>query len=87
MKTKILLVAAALALTACSDGPSAVRTLARQGYTNITTTGYSFFGCDMGKNSGDTFSTGFEATAPNGEHVSGVVCKGFLKGSTVRLND
>lgn len=55
--------------------------LASQGYSNIVMTGYSFFGCSED----DTFANGFTATAPSGATVTGVVCSGILKGSTVRL--
>ena len=34
----------------------------------------------------DEFRTGFAATAPNGERVTGVVCSGWMKGATLRLD-
>jgi len=85
MKNFAILIGLALALFAggCSSSDEAQRVLTKQGYTNIKTTGYSFFGCDAR----DTFKTGFEATAPNGAEVEGVVCSGWFKGATVRITD
>ena len=31
------------------------------------------------------FKTGFEATAPNGERISGTVCEGWFKGKLLGL--
>lgn len=67
-------------VAACSDPKSARKALADAGYTNIETTGYSFFSC--GKD--DTFSTGFKATSPAGRPVEGAVCSAWMKGSTIR---
>lgn len=72
----------ALGLSACSDAPTAERILRNQGYTNIKTTGYAWFGCDS---KSDNYSTGFTATSPNGTKVEGVVCSGFFKGGTIRF--
>ena len=80
MKRAILLTACALA--ACTRPEAAERTLRQQGYTHIGMGGFAFWGC--GKD--DTFKTKFTANAPNGEPVSGVVCEGWLKGRTVRLD-
>ncbi len=71
----------AVMLSACTSGDKAREVLAAQGFTNIQITGYKVFGCSED----DTFHTGFVAKAPNGTTVSGVVCSGFLKGSTVRF--
>jgi hypothetical protein len=51
------------------------------GYKNIKITGYEFYGCGES----DFFRTGFEASAPNGTQVKGVVCSGLFKGATLRL--
>ncbi len=77
----IFILVTLLSLSACSDGPGSAKVLSDAGYTNIVTTGYSMFSCG----DGDSWSTGFEATGPTGKHVTGVVCSGFLKGSTIRL--
>lgn len=69
-------------LSACTDSVDAQRVLEDSGYTEVRTGGYSVFGCD-GKS--DNFATSFQAKSPNGRPVSGAVCKGFLKGSTIRL--
>ena len=76
-----LLLLAAVFLAGCSDADKTEATLKAHGFTEIRTTGYSFFGC--GKD--DTFSTGFKAKSPIGAPVEGVVCCGILKGCTVRL--
>ncbi len=69
-------------LSGCTSETEATRALTGAGYTNITMTGYRFFLCDEN----DTWSTGFEATGPNGNRVSGAVCSGVLKGATIRLD-
>jgi hypothetical protein len=81
---KIMIAALLILLTACSDGDAAMHALRGAGYTNVEITGFKFFGC--GKD--DTFTTGFDAKGPTGEHVSGVVCSGFglfSKGATIRI--
>lgn len=80
---RILLAVLALVLTGCSDSGAATKALKGAGYTNIRITGYSWFSCSQD----DTFSTGFVATGPTGERVTGAVCSGFLlKGSTIRTH-
>lgn len=84
MLRKILFALAALGtiiVGACSDAPTAERTLRLNGYKNIETTGYHLFGC--GKD--DMYSTGFKATSPSGEPVEGVVCSALMKGATIRI--
>lgn len=76
------LAAAAASLSACSDAPTAKRTLEKAGYTDIQTTGHKFFTCGED----DTFSTGFRAKNPRGDTVEGAVCSGLLfKGATIRF--
>jgi uncharacterized protein (UPF0335 family) len=80
--TKILAaVAVAASLAACTDDPTARRTAAASGITEVETTGYAVFGCD--KN--DTFHTGFVGRGVDGGCVEGVVCSGLLKGGTMRI--
>ena len=55
--------------------------LEQQGYEDIHMTGYAPFQCGEG----DVSSSGFEATAPNGARVEGVVCCGLAKRCTVRF--
>lgn len=73
-----------LALSCTSEG-RARDALDAEGFTAVRTTGYSF---RCAKD--DDTCTGFEAIAPNGRHVSGVVGCGFDwgcgKGCTVRLD-
>lgn len=69
-------------LTSCADGNKASRILEEQGYNSIRITGYRFWGCSED----DNFVTGFEAKTSTSKTVTGVVCGGFLKGSTIRLD-
>jgi hypothetical protein len=84
MKKIVILVAiaTAFALTGCTDEGSATRVLAQQGYKNIHMTGYKPFSCS----DSDSFSTGFNAMSPASIQVSGTVCSGLLKGSTIRFD-
>jgi hypothetical protein len=77
----LLAIFATLFVASCSSSEEATRVLQEQGYRNIQTTGYDWFGCSEK----DNFHTGFEATSPGGFPVTGVVCSGFLKGNTIRL--
>lgn len=79
---KILIVSLVIGLVGCTNGDGAVRALEGAGYTNIKITGYRITGC----HDDDTFRTGFRATGPSGKLVTGVVCSGILKGSTIRLD-
>lgn len=54
--------------------------LEQQGYTDIRSTGYSFFCCDEK----DTFSDGFTCKDKSGNVVKGCICSGLLKGITIR---
>jgi hypothetical protein len=82
MLYRAILIVALLGLTACTDQKGAQRVLEEQGYTDIKTTGYSFFACSEN----DTFATGFEAMSPAGKSVKGTVCSAFWKGKTIRLH-
>lgn len=85
MKTKSLVIAAlvgCLVLAGCTDGPNAERVLRAQGYTDIEITGYRYgMGGEL-----DTYVTGFRAKTPAGVVVTGAVCSGVFKGSTIRLD-
>lgn len=54
--------------------------LTREGYTDITLTGWQFFGCG----SGDFYREGFTAVK-NGQTVNGLLCSGVNKGATIRF--
>ena len=82
MIKKFLFVLVAVALVGCTDSDVARKSLAGAGYTDIEITGYAFFGCSED----DAFHTGFKAKGLNGQPVEGVVCSGWLKGSTIRLD-
>lgn len=79
---KIIACAVVALLTACTEPEAAKRTLENTGMEDVRITGYRLFGCGRE----DGWRTGFEATAPNGNTVSGVVCSGILKGTTVRFD-
>ncbi len=82
MKKLLIVIAAVIGLSGCTDADNATRILDDNGYTNIQITGYNWFGC-----SEDDFQhTGFTATGPTGKTISGTVCSGiFFKNSTVRF--
>lgn len=69
-------------LAGCTAPDKTVSLLESSGYTNIETTGYRVFGCSED----DFFHTGFVAKGSNGRKVTGVVCSGLLKGSTIRFD-
>jgi hypothetical protein len=79
--TKLLvLLLVMLSMTSCTNKTETIRVLEMNGYTNVQTHGFSWFGCSKG----DYFSTKFTATI-NNKPVSGVVCSGWFKGSTIRF--
>ena len=73
---------ALLMLVACTRDNTAIRAVEAQGMTDVHTTGYRVFGCSED----DDFHTGFEAKDSRGRKVTGVVCSGWLKGATVRID-
>lgn len=79
MKKIILL---ALLISGCSSTNDATKALKAQGFTDIQTNGRAFFACSED----DTFATKFTAKNPKGEIVTGAVCSGWLKGSTIRFD-
>lgn len=79
---KILLVGASILLIGCANETGAIRTLEGAGYTDVNITGFRIIGCGED----DLFRTGFKATGPTGKQVTGVVCGGLLKGSTIRMD-
>jgi hypothetical protein len=68
--------------SACTRPNDTTRILQQQGYKNIEITGWRPFA----KSEEDVFSTGFSATSPSGEAVTGTVTSGWLKGGTIRLD-
>jgi hypothetical protein len=77
---RLILLSAALVL-GCTNDKATVRTLKSSGFTKIQTTGFA-----LGCSDSDYYATGFTATNPAGEVVSGVVCCGaWTKGCTVRF--
>lgn len=72
----------AVTFNTCTDESTPIRALEAQGMTNVKLTGYRLWGCS----DDDIGHFGFKATGVNGKQVSGVVCVGALKGSTVRFD-
>lgn len=81
MVKSLLVIILAFTLIACSSPDDATRVLKAQGFTHIQTRG-AFFGCGRG----EVFRTRFTAKSVTGESVTGVVCSGWLKGSTIRYD-
>lgn len=86
--SKLILWATFLALfcllgpVCCTQKDKTVQLLEQQGYKEVKITGWRPF---MAADS-DSFSTGFEAKAPNGQKVTGAVTGGLMKGSTIRFD-
>lgn len=76
-----LIIAVVVIFSGCTENDKTVALLKKQGYTHISTDGYSFFGCDEK----DTFRTKFYAKSPSGEDIEGVACSGWFKGITLRF--
>ena len=64
-----------------TDPDGARDTLDSHGFTDIKAGGYSWLGCGKG----DVWKTEFTAKNERGKEVSGIVCMGLFKGSTLRL--
>lgn len=87
-KTKFNLIALALALPiiavegyGLSDKTGAEKTLVEAGYTPVSYEGHRIFGCGKG----DLFRDSFKVKNQQGGTTEVTVCKGILKGSTVRF--
>ena len=65
-----------------TDPEGATRVLKASGYSNIEMTGYRWFAGSKE----DSFNTGFSATTPTGERVTGCVTSGPFKGHTIRID-
>jgi hypothetical protein len=79
---KRMALVAVLVLTGCDDPATARRAVEAMGMSEVQTHGWAVFGCSED----DMFVTRFSATNPKGARVTGVVCSGWLKGSTVRID-
>jgi len=79
----VIIVLIAIFVSGCGVDPkSASWALEAQGMKDVKIEGFSLFGC--GKE--DAFKSSFSATGANGTRVTGTVCQGFLKGTTVRFD-
>lgn len=79
---KLMIVAAAILLGACTDESGARRALNSQGLTPVKVGGYALWACSKD----DDFATKFTARNARGETVTGAVCSGWLKGNTIRFD-
>ena len=84
MKKPLLALALVFALSGCfpMGEESATRAVEAMGLTDVKIEGMAVFGCS----NDDNFRSRFSATNPKGQRVTGVVCGGFFKGSTVRFD-
>jgi len=80
-KTNLLILTTAIVLCACTDVPGATEAIKNTGLEPIEVGGYDLFSCSEK----ETWSTKFVAQRADGTIVKGVVCRGLLKGSTVRF--
>lgn len=83
MKKVLFISIAVIALNSCTNEKSARKALLDSGYHPIEVGGYGWF--DGSKD--DVFKTRFKAYSPDSSRiVTGTVCSGWFKGSTVRLD-
>jgi len=74
---------ASLSLTACTDKEGAIRAIENEGMHTISVGGYAWFSCEKS----DNYRTKFKAYSSDSSRiVTGCVCAGVLKGSTIRFD-
>lgn len=78
---RTFLVLALLYLTACTSEDDVRKYAELEGWESYQVTGYRWFGCSKD----DVYHTGFVAVK-NGKRITGVICSGWLKGATLRLD-
>ena len=83
IKLLTILLALTMFQIGCSDAKGTRRLLEREGYTNITITGWKPL--DAGDK--DVFSTGFMAKNTQNKYVKGVVTKRLWGSKTIRFKD
>jgi hypothetical protein len=82
MQRLAIIAIAAVALGGCEVRKStALQATHAMGFTQVELGGNSWFGCS----DKEGWTRTFEATGANGTRVKGAVCKGLLKGATVRI--
>ena len=79
---RVFAIIACVICMGCTDPQGTTEILRSQGYHDIKITGYKFFA--GGRD--DWWQTGFIASTRDNVVVSGSVCKGILKGSTIRFD-
>lgn len=79
----VLVLFVAMLFSACTDERGARNTLIGAGYHPMRVGGYGWASCGES----DVFSTRFTAWSPDSTRkVSGCVCRGWLKGNTIRFD-
>jgi hypothetical protein len=83
MKFLIIITVFTITIFSCTNESSAKKALLDSGYHPIDVGGYAWFdGSDD-----DVFKTRFKAYSPDSSRiVTGTVCSGWFKGSTIRLD-
>lgn len=79
---RLWIAVALVALAGCTDPDGARRVLQSSGFSDIEIGGYGWFSCG----NDDHFATTFRATGPSGAPVTGAVCRGVFKNSTIRID-
>ena len=79
---RVVIIAALMAIAGCTDPSGARRVLESSGFTDIEIGGHAWFSCG----NDDNFATTFRATGPSGKPVTGAVCRGVFKNSTIRID-
>lgn len=82
MRKLVATIFSLITLAGCTDPRAATKALDDMTFKEIEITGWRLWGC------GDnyTFTTGFRAKNQNGKVVTGMVCSGWLKGSSVKFD-
>lgn len=78
---KWIILIAVISLSGCTDDAGTKKILTDNGYTDVEVKGYGWVACGRD----EIYSTEFTAISSSGYRVKGTVCKGFLKGSTIRF--
>lgn len=75
-----------IAMFRLTDKEGAKRVLEANNYKSIEVYKINYPVAAFSGGRDDFYVTGFKAISPNGTPVTGVVTRGFWKGSTIRLN-
>jgi hypothetical protein len=79
------MIAVLVALAGCTDEKGATKALHDAGLKPLSVGGYAWFYCAGGRG-GDAFATKFTAKNVRGETVTGAVCYGYFRGTTIQYS-